>query len=230
MFQFILVTNNEQKDAQLRSDFIHLFGYEGFTEIHQIDDQTIYQYQDCIFATFDPRVVAEVVQFMGRSKVRLEYISFPESKETIYCVGKTEIFYNHDPHVAHEIASLIDEVFLIIGLRRNLQGAVYLKSAIEIAIKDPPAVLRGITTRLYPQIASEFDTSTSRVERSIRHALETCYENAKFPALNDLFKIKVFDQKDRPSNGEFIALIADKIKLKLNEYPYSTHYVKNFSA
>ncbi len=226
MIKFILVANNKEKEPQLCEYFIEFFGCESFAVIHNIDDETLEQYKDCIFATFDPRIVAEIVQFLDRSKVRLEYYSSPNTKETVFCVGKTEIFYNYDPHITYEIAALIDEVFLSIGLRRNLEGAYFLKSAIEIAIKNPHIVLRGITTKIYPRIASEFDTSITRVERAIRHVLEVCYTNGKFIALNDLFKAKVFEPTDKPTNGEFIALIADKIKLRLNEHTYSTSYSK----
>ena len=218
MPKIMLVEADNNKQTELKADFSDFLGYENIESCKQLEDINLENYRNHIFATYSLAIVEQIQQYFGIKNVNTEFYDFSGDKNRIYCVGTIEAFYNFDTNdTNYQIDCLIDEVFLTLGLRRNLLGSVYLKCAIKMAIKRPYILMRGITTQLYPKIAEKFKTSASKVERSIRHALETCYDNEKFTALNDLFKIKVFAPHDKPSNGEFIALIADKIKLKINE-------------
>lgn len=122
---------------------------------------------------------------------------------------------DYDEYQSFAIESLIDKVFSILGIRRNLVGAMYLCYAIKIAIANPFVITSAVTTRMYPCIAKYFDTNTARIERAIRNTLEDCFTFGKFPRLNALFGMEIFSTQDKPTNAEFIALIADKINLKL---------------
>lgn len=79
---------------------------------------------------------------------------------------------------------------------------------------DEPEIINSITKRLYPSIAGRFDTSASKVERAIRHAIEVAWNRGKMENVNSLFGIKIYSNNDKPTNGEFIALIADKMLLE----------------
>ena len=77
-----------------------------------------------------------------------------------------------------------------------------------------PDIINRITKELYPGIARTFNTSPSKVERAIRHAIEVAWTRGKIENLNDLFGYHVYTKNDKPTNGEFIALIADKLLLE----------------
>ena len=99
-----------------------------------------------------------------------------------------------------------------IGIPANLKGYVYLRDAIILALTegDMPA---SITHVVYPAIASRHNTTASRVERSMRHAIETAWTRSDINTLDDVFGHTVDAEKGRPTNSAFIARIADKIRL-----------------
>jgi two-component system response regulator (stage 0 sporulation protein A) len=77
-----------------------------------------------------------------------------------------------------------------------------------------PEIINNITKRLYPNIAEKYDTSSSKVERAIRHAIEVAWSRGKIENINNIFGIKIYTANDKPTNGEFIALVADKMLLE----------------
>ena len=76
---------------------------------------------------------------------------------------------------------------------------------------DTPEIINSITKKLYPSIADKFETSPSKVERAIRHAIEVAWNRGKIENINTIFGIKIYTPNDTPTNGEFIALLADKM-------------------
>ena len=79
---------------------------------------------------------------------------------------------------------------------------------------DNPEVINSITKQLYPTIASKFETTASKVERAIRHAIEVAWNRGKIENINNVFGVKVYSSQEKPTNGEFIALVADKMILE----------------
>lgn len=100
-----------------------------------------------------------------------------------------------------------------IGIPAHIKGYHYLRDAIIMAIEDMD-VLNAITKVLYPTIAKHHQTTSSRVERAIRHAIEVAWSRGKLDTLDDLFGYTVSNGKGKPTNSEFIALIADTIRLE----------------
>ena len=100
-----------------------------------------------------------------------------------------------------------------IGIPAHIKGYHYLREAIIMAINDME-VLNAITKVLYPEIAKKFQTTPSRVERAIRHAIEVAWSRGKLDTLDELFGYTVSNRKGKPTNSEFIALIADTIRLE----------------
>ena len=103
-------------------------------------------------------------------------------------------------------------IFMAIGIPSNLKGYQYLREAVKMTINEPD-VITQITTRIYPELAKRFHTSPSNVERSMRHAIETAWERGKKENIDSLFGLKIYDRNEKPTNSEFIALIADKLVL-----------------
>ena len=104
----------------------------------------------------------------------------------------------------------ISNIFITVGIPAHIKGYQFLREAIKMAI-DQPEIINSITKKLYPAIAQKFETSASKVERAIRHAIEVAWNRGKIENINSIFGLKVYTSNDKPTNGEFIALVADKM-------------------
>ena len=107
----------------------------------------------------------------------------------------------------------ITSVFLTVGIPAHIKGYQYLREGIKMAVENP-VVINSITKQLYPSIAQKYSTSASKVERAIRHAIEVSWNRGKIENINTLFGLKVYSAKEKPTNGEFIALVADKMLIE----------------
>ena len=112
------------------------------------------------------------------------------------------------------IESLVTGIIHEIGVPAHIKGYQYLREAIIIAVGDMD-VINAITKVLYPQVAKTFQTTPSRVERAIRHAIEVAWDRGDLDTLQRFFGYTVSNTKGKPTNSEFIALIADKLSLQL---------------
>lgn len=101
-----------------------------------------------------------------------------------------------------------------VGVPANIKGYQYLRDAIIMCIKDSE-LINAVTKQLYPKVAEKHNTSPSRVERAIRHAIEVACTRGNEEALYNLFGYTVSNNKGKPTNSEFIAMIADKLRLEM---------------
>ena len=115
---------------------------------------------------------------------------------------------------ATSIESMVTSIIHEIGVPAHIKGYQYLREAIIIAVNDMD-VINAITKVLYPQVAKTFQTTPSRVERAIRHAIEVAWDRGDLDTLQRFFGYTVSNTKGKPTNSEFIALIADKLQLQL---------------
>lgn len=106
----------------------------------------------------------------------------------------------------------ITKVLHELGIPSHIKGYQYIREGIGI-IYERPEVIGGITKELYPELASKFDTTVSRVERAIRHAIEVSWNRGSWELMEDIFGHSVDIDKAKPTNSEFIVTIADKLKL-----------------
>ena len=112
------------------------------------------------------------------------------------------------------IEALVTGIIHEIGVPAHIKGYQYLREAIIIAVNDRD-VINAITKVLYPQVAKTFQTTPSRVERAIRHAIEVAWDRGDLDTLQSFFGYTVSNTKGKPTNSEFIALIADRLHLQL---------------
>lgn len=108
-----------------------------------------------------------------------------------------------------EITNIIHEI----GVPAHIKGYLYLREAIMMVI-DNIGLLSAVTKELYPNIARKFNTTPSRVERAIRHAIEVAWSRGKVDTINNLFGYTVNNNRGKPTNSEFIAMVADKLRLE----------------
>ena len=156
-----------------------------------------------IMKPFNREIIVDKIHRVGKAPVGL-----PEAAEANRIrpyVDKTEYMKqnleNDVTHILHEI-----------GIPAHIKGYQYLRDAIIISVEDHE-MLTSVTKILYPTIAKRHQTTPSRVERAIRHAIEVAWSRGKMDTINELFGYTVSNGKGKPTNSEFIALIADKIRL-----------------
>lgn len=123
--------------------------------------------------------------------------------------GRSEVNSMENTHdLEKDVTDMIHEI----GVPAHIKGYQYLREAIMMSVEDNE-MLNSITKILYPSIAKKYQTTPSRVERAIRHAIEVAWSRGKMETLDSLFGYTINIGKGKPTNSEFIALIADKIRL-----------------
>lgn len=120
--------------------------------------------------------------------------------------------FDDDSDQAH-MEVVVTDIIHTIGIPAHIKGYHYLREAIMLSINDSE-MLESVTKLLYPTIARKFDTSPSRVERAIRHAIETAWDRGDVDVLTKMFGYTINGGKGKPTNSEFIALITDNLRLR----------------
>ena len=123
--------------------------------------------------------------------------------------GAKKMILPTERDLEREVTEMIHEI----GVPAHIKGYQYLREAIIVSVEDAE-MLNSITKLLYPSIAKKFQTTPSRVERAIRHAIDVAWSRGRMETLDALFGYTVNHGKGKPTNSEFIALIADRIRLQ----------------
>ncbi|MCM1525500.1 MAG: sporulation transcription factor Spo0A [Ruminococcus sp.] len=118
-----------------------------------------------------------------------------------------------DPRLAEDMRVIVTDIIHQIGIPAHIKGYHYLREAILLCLDDED-MLESVTKLLYPTVAKRFNTTASRVERAIRHAIETAWDRGDLDTIQNLFGYTVNVYKGKPTNSEFIALITDNLRLK----------------
>lgn len=126
---------------------------------------------------------------------------------------ETKTLYGESRQPVRDLEKDVTDMIHEIGVPAHIKGYQYLREAIMMSVEDVE-MLNSITKILYPTIAKKFQTTSSRVERAIRHAIEVAWNRGKMETLDAMFGYTINTGKGKPTNSEFIALIADKIRLQ----------------
>lgn len=113
-----------------------------------------------------------------------------------------------------DLETQVTQIIHQVGIPAHIKGYQYLRSAIMMVVKNN-RIINEVTKTLYPTVADEFSTTSSRVERAIRHAIEVAWDRGDVDMLNSFFGYTVQNSKGKPTNSEFIAMIADNLRLKM---------------
>lgn len=155
-----------------------------------------------IMKPFDSDVVINRIKHIrdsaNRKTAELRKVNPYEKKEKL-----------EERNLENDVTNIIHEI----GVPAHIKGYQYLREAIMMSVTDME-MLNSITKILYPSIAKKFQTTPSRVERAIRHAIEVAWSRGKMDTIDELFGYTIHNGKGKPTNSEFIALIADKIRLE----------------
>jgi two-component system response regulator (stage 0 sporulation protein A) len=159
------------------------------------------------------RVYQLLDNLMNTGKEFQIMITVPSGKNTVF--EQTAVKVNSKPplrDLEQDVTDMIHEI----GVPAHIKGYQYLREAIMMSVNDRE-MISSITKVLYPTIAKKFQTTPSRVERAIRHAIEVAWSRGRMETLDSLFGYTIDTCKGKPTNSEFIALIADKIRLSYRE-------------
>lgn len=208
---------NTLKVTQIDVLVVDLFlnGVDGITLIENIKKNSDLYHQ--------PRHIVVMTQFISNyvnsklNQLSVDYIIMkPVDVKQLYQLilgmtaeaeadTKTDI----DADLDSEITSILHEV----GVPAHIKGYMYLREAIAMVYNNVE-ILGSITKVLYPEIATTFGTTSSRVERAIRHAIEIAWVRGNVDAISDIFSYTISYNKSKPTNSEFIAMIADRLRLE----------------
>ena len=108
---------------------------------------------------------------------------------------------------------IVSEIMKEIGVPAHIKGYGYLRRAIILVI-EKPEMIEAVTKVLYPTVAKEFQTTSTRVERAIRHAIEVAWDRGDVDVLSNYFGYTIQSSRGKPTNSEFIAMISDKLRMK----------------
>ena len=189
------VSHDKTIKKQPKFIVISAIGQEGITE----DALRLGAYY-YIMKPFDNEMVLRRMKSVGNSK------KLPEKNDNLFQKANQEI---ECPDLEQQVTEIIHEV----GIPAHIKGYHYLRDAIIMIIEDGE-LLNSITKILYPTIAKRNKTTSSRVERAIRHAIEVAWSRGNLEVLNAMFSYTISTGKGKPTNSEFIALIADRIRLQ----------------
>ena len=144
----------------------------------------------------------------------IDYLSLRAHIDTLLKLRAGEKVTSYDklsdlPDMEAQVTKIIHQI----GVPAHIKGYQYLRCAILMAIDDEE-VINSVTKVLYPSVAKKYQTTTSRVERAIRHAIEVAWDRGDVDTLNSYFGYTIQNSRGKPTNSEFIAMIADNLRLK----------------
>ena len=149
---------------------------------------------------------------LGVSYFMLKPISLDVLLKRVNDIFSDSVQVENKTFSSKEIEEKITNIFITVGIPAHIKGYQFLREAIKLSMGNPE-IINSITKKLYPSIAEKFDTSASKVERAIRHAIEVAWNRGKIENINSVFGLTVYSNNEKPTNGEFIALVADKMLL-----------------
>lgn len=159
----------------------------------------------CIMKPFQPDILLHRIEQITRMKYMNQQIQYQQRRE----IRDSRNFDTAKYDIRQDVTKIIRDL----GIPAHIKGYQYIREGIIMAIEDVN-MMNYITKLLYPTIAKKYKTTSSSVERAIRHAIEVAWNRGRIDVLEDLFGYTVSAGKGKPTNSEFIALIADKLRLE----------------
>lgn len=195
---------------------------DGLAVLERIYDNPKYdQLQVIMLTAFGQEDVMKQAVTYGASYFMLKPFEFDQLEQKIItCANK----YTDSPKPKsilqqptvldqRQLDTIVTAIIKEIGIPAHIKGYSYLREAIQMVYYDIE-LLGSVTKILYPEIAKKFSTTPSRVERAIRHAIEVAWNRGNFESISEMFGYTVHHMKSKPTNSEFIAMIADKIRIE----------------
>ncbi len=163
-----------------------------------------------------PEMIRKISEY-GVSFYLLKPFDLPELEKKILEATNKEKECNKSIDLyRHNLQVSITNILHELGVPSHIKGYQYIKESIMI-VYDKPNIVGGITKELYPEVAKKYDTTVSRVERAIRHAIEVSWNRGSWDLMEEIFGHSIDIDKAKPTNSEFIVTVADKLKLEFEK-------------
>ena len=189
-------------------------GADGFSLIERLNKMDIPMPKIIMYSSIGHDAIIKKAALMGVKYFMVKPLDFDVLKARIIDmfnpIAETT---DMKAYPSKSLDEKITSIFLTIGIPAHIKGFAFLREAVK-QVYNNPDMINSITKQLYPSVAKAFDTSPSKVERAIRHAIEVAWTRGKIENLNSIFGFKIYSSNDKPTNGEFIALIADKLLME----------------
>ncbi len=170
-----------------------------------------------ITTTKDNEKVYKILgDLMNANKEFQIMITVPSTKNAKDSTVKATEKKEQTQEVIHDLEKDVTDMIHEIGVPAHIKGYQYLREAIMMSVEDP-AMISSITKILYPTVAKKNQTTSSRVERALRHAIEVAWRRGSMDVLEDIFGNTVCAGKGKPTNSEFLALLTDRFRLEYRE-------------
>lgn len=189
---------------------------DGLGVLEKMNEEKINQ-KVIVLTSYNSSEMIRKISEYGVSYYLLKPFDLPELEKRILEVvdkekerNKTIDLYKHNLQVS--ITNILHEL----GVPSHIKGYQYIRESIMI-VYDKPNIVGGITKELYPEVAKKYDTTVSRVERAIRHAIEVSWNRGSWDLMEEIFGHSIDIDKAKPTNSEFIVTVADKLKLEFEK-------------
>lgn len=167
-----------------------------------------------VSSSFHSPVLEREIMYAGASYFVLKPYNMSNLCEDIISMVRN----NCDKKVAYfdafGIELKVTEILHEIGVPAHIKGYHYLRDSIIMSV-EKPEIINAVTKQLYPSVAKKYETTSSRVERAIRHAIEVAWDRGDIDVLNSYFGYTIHNDRGKPTNSEFIAMISDKLRLQI---------------
>ncbi len=172
-----------------------------------------------VYSSFDSPVLEREVMGSGATYFVLKPFNLSDLAENIIRLNKrhrarTKGGIRQAGFDGYNIELKVTEILHQIGVPAHIKGYHYLRDSIIMSI-EKPEIINAVTKQLYPSVAKKYDTTSSRVERAIRHAIEVAWDRGDVEVLNSYFGYTIQNSRGKPTNSEFIAMISDKLRLQM---------------
>ena len=210
------ITEIAERKPQIFITDLVLRGYDGLLVINKVRALS----QDVKIIVLSALSCEEVVlesTEAGANYFMAKPYDFSVLKERLISImeGRDRLSFSGETKGLHKISleEKISKIFINVGIPPHIKGYSFLREGVKMAVEDPD-VINNITKKLYPSIGEKYNTSASKVERAIRHAIEVAWNRGRIDNINNILGVRAFMGSEKPTNGEFIALVADKMLLE----------------
>lgn len=205
----------EQPDAVLMDSFMTRLDAIGV--MRAVKRQNIKSPVFVVFSSFHSPVMEREIMGAGASYFVLKPYNLPEMCENISGLVKKSrdsSLCNPINFDTFGIELRVTEILHEIGVPAHIKGYHYLRDSIIMSVEKPD-IINAVTKQLYPSVAKKYETTSSRVERAIRHAIEVAWDRGDIDVLNSYFGYTIHNDRGKPTNSEFIAMISDRLRLRI---------------
>ena len=205
---------HEQPDVVLMESFMTRLDAIGV--MRNIKKQTIKQPLFMVFSSFHSAVLEREIMNGGASYFMLKPYDVEQLCENVSLMSrKSDRLLKMPISVdAFGIELKVTEILHEIGVPAHIKGYHYLRDSIIMSV-EKPEIINAVTKQLYPSVAKKYETTSSRVERAIRHAIEVAWDRGDIDVLNSYFGYTIHNDRGKPTNSEFIAMISDRLRLQI---------------